>query len=160
MKHLILITALALLLAACSSPKLSLGNQTSDPKKPTILVAMLKGSQSEAKKELISLLRRDYGGDYNVIVKEIKNHKDLAGEDFKALVVMERLKAWLWFNGGLKDISRKADKARTVYFISAGDAKWKWKGSDLKLVTAATQKAKAADTYQELKALLQPILED
>jgi hypothetical protein len=160
MKQLIAYLALALLLAGCSSPKLSLGNQTADPNKPTILVAMLKGSQSEAKQELVSLLRRDYGAEYNVIVKEVKNHKDLAGEEFRALVVMERLKAWLWFNGGLKDITRKADKARTVYFVSAGDAKWKWKGSDLKLVTAATQEAKAADTYQELKALLQPVLED
>lgn len=152
-----LLPMLLLILAACSAP----GNKqvlNPDPATPCILVAIQEGSDSPFKQGLIAKLKDDYSPDYRILTKEVKNFKDLEGENYTALIVMDQLKAWLLFNGGLKDIAKRADNSKTVYFISVGDAKWKWKRSDLKHVSSATDKANPDKAYAQIKALLDPVL--
>ena len=148
-----------IILGACSAPK-----QTSimnpDPAKQSILIAMIKGSDSSFKQELIDLIKRDYQANYTVNVKTVKNYKDLVGEQYSALIVMDQLKAWLWMNKGTKSIIKHNDKATAVYFISSGDKKWKWNRGDIKLVTSATSKEfSPTAVYQKLKVHLASIVD-
>lgn len=155
MKHLLPI--LLLLLSACSAPR----NQevlNSDPAAPIILVAVQKGADSPFKQSLIARLKQDFSPGYQVLTKEVKSFKDIENEQYTALLVMDQLKAWLLFNGGLKNIAKHADSSKTVYFISAGDAKWRWKRGDLKHVSSATNKVNPDQAYAEIKALLEPLL--
>ncbi len=150
---------LLFIVAACSQPRELIPPDSQDPGKPTIMIAMLKKSQTAYKQDLIASIRADYGARYNVRVLEVGKPKDLEGQEYAALVVMETLKAWLLFNRGLKQFAKLPDQSKTVYFISAGDAQWKWKREGLKVVTAATPKAKTADKYPELKAALDSVLQ-
>lgn len=145
--------------AACSQPRDLNPPDSQDPGKPTILIAMLKKSQTAYKQDLIASIRADYSARYNVRVLEVGKPKDLEGQEYAALVVMETLKAWLMFNRGLKQFAQLPDQSKTVYFVSSGDPKWKWKREGLKVVTGATMKAKAADKYPELKAALDSVLQ-
>ncbi|HNZ08067.1 MAG TPA: hypothetical protein PKI63_09765 [Candidatus Cloacimonadota bacterium] len=156
MKYLLPI--LLVLLAACSAPRNQEALNT-DPSHPCILVAIQKGADSPFKQGLITRLKQDYSPEYQVLTKEVKSFKDLEKEQYSALIVMDQLKAWLLMNGGLKNIAKHADKSKTVYFISAGDAKWKWKRTDLKHVSSATQKLNPDQTYTRIKAWLDPILQ-
>jgi len=158
MRYLALLL-LVLVLLGCSSPKLAIQNDPIDPARPTLMVAVLKDSHTPFKQELIDRLRQDYSDSLNVVVREVKKPQDIAGEEYSALLVMETLKAWLWFNGGLKKFAARPDQSRTVYFVSVGDEKWRWKRDDLTVLTAATQKVKAADTYPQLRRLLDPLLQ-
>jgi len=155
MKYLPII--LLVLLAACSAPG---GQQVlnSDPALPCILVAVQKGADSPFKQGLIDRLKQDYAGDYRILSKEVKSFKDLEAEQYTVLLVMDQLKAWTFLNGGLKNIAKHADNSKTVYFISAGDAKWKWKRTDLKHVSSATTKLNPDKAYAQIRALLDPML--
>ena len=147
-----------LILGACSAPKHS-SIINPDSAKPSILIAMLKGSDSSFKQELIDMIKQDYQADYTVNVKTVKNYKDLVGEQYSALIVMDELKAWLWMNKGIKSIIKNRDKATAVYFISSGDKKWSWERKDIKLVTSATSKEfSASAVYAKLKAHLDTIV--
>ena len=152
-----LLPLLLLMLVACSAPR-SKEVLNSDPAAPIILVALQKGADSPFKQSLIAKLKEDYAPDYQVLTKEVKSFQDIQKEQYTALIVMDQLKAWLIFNGGLKNIAKHADNAKTVYFVSAGDAKWKWKRSDLKHVSSATKKVNPEKAYTEIKALLDPII--
>ncbi len=152
-----LLPMLLLLLAACSAPR----NQAvlnSDPATPCILIAIQKGADSPFKQGLVERLKRDYSQEYQILTKEVKSFKDLEKEEYSALIVMDQLKAWLFMNGGLKNIAKHADNSKTVYFVSAGDAKWKWKRDDLKHVSSATKKLNPDKAYAQIKAWLDPIL--
>ncbi len=149
---------LLIVLSACSAPKQS-GIINSDPAKPSILIAVMKGSDSSFKQELIALIKQDYEATHAVNVKVIRNYKDLAGEQYSALIVMDELKAWLWMNKGIKSIIKNRDKATAVYFISSGDKKWTWDRKDIKLVTSATSKEfSSAAVYAKIKGNLASIV--
>ena len=145
-------------LAACSSPKVAIEEGKSDPAKPTILIAVLKGAESNSKKDLAALIRKDYGTDYNVIMRSVKKYSDVKDEKYSALVVMDYVRAWLMGNGGLKDFVRRSDNNKTVYFLTSGDSDFQWKREPVRMVTAATPKATASQTYPQLKAALDAIL--
>lgn len=131
----------------------------SDPQKPCLLIAIQKGAQSDFKQELVKLLKAEYGSKYTVNVKQVKKYRDLEKEQYNALVVMDMLKAWLWMNKGLKDIIKKSDANKTVFFLSTGEPDWKWKGAKVKMVTSATnRKVKPEVVFAKLKQQLDPIL--
>ncbi len=148
------------LLAGCSSPRVEIQGSQPDPGKPSIIVAMLRNSQTPFKRDLVEALKADYADQFNIVVREVRRPEDLAGQNYDALIVMDTLKAWLRFNGGLLRFAKQADQSRTVYFISTGDAKWRWNRTDLRHVTAATPKAKLSDSYTRLRELLDEVLSD
>jgi len=143
-----------LVVGACSasrSPKIL----NADPMRPSLLIAVEKGADSAFKQELISLIRAEYSDTYLINVKTVKKYRDLEGEQYSAVIVMDMLKAWLWMNKGLKDIIKNCPPDKAVYFLSTGDPDWKWDRRDIKLVTSATtKKVKAQDVFDKLKAQL------
>ncbi len=155
--HLLLLIAL-LFVAACSAPQESADGRIADGAKPTLLVVMLKGADTQHKKDLTELIRADYSKDYDVSVRVVASPGEIAGVNYDALIVMESLKAWLLFNRGLKQFTKLPDQSRIVYFVSSGDGKWRWKGDDIRIVTGATRKTAAADSYIRLKEELDSIL--
>lgn len=157
--RILAVFAFAALLFGCSSPKVKIVGDELDPAKPTILIALLRNSQTQFKADLVNMIRQDFAGTYNVAVREVSKPEDLKGLDYDALVVMETLKAWLLFNRGLKKFADLPDQSRTVYFVSSGDSDWTWNGrQDLKIVTGATGGRRAAETYPELRAFLDEVL--
>ena len=155
MRYLLL---LVVLLGACTLPHRS-PVLNSDPEQPHILIAVRKGAQSEAKTAMIGMIKADFDSSYTVNVKEVTNYRDIAGEAYSALVVMDQVKAWMIFNGGFKDIVKKADPDKTVYLLTTGDADWTWKRTGIRLVTSATEKiGNPAGIYARIKAELDAIL--
>lgn len=153
----LVIAVLLLLLASCSSSR----NQqllNADEQVPTILITIQKGADSSFKQAVIAKIKEDYGTQYSILVKDVKGFADVKDEKYDALIVMDQLKAWLFMNGSLKKIARKADNKKTIYFVSAGDPDWRWKREDLKLVTSATAKAKPDDVYARIKTMLDEVL--
>jgi hypothetical protein len=61
------------------------------------LIAVLKGTESNLKTSLLEAVRLDFGSDYNVQTNIVKGFKDLSSQKYDALIVMEQLKAWLFF---------------------------------------------------------------
>ncbi|MDD4223228.1 MAG: hypothetical protein PHD87_01425 [Candidatus Cloacimonetes bacterium] len=153
-----LMLAALMLAAACSAPQKAADNGTTDPARPTILVAVLKGADTQHKKALIEMIRTDYSEHYTLSVREVAKPADIEGLGYDALIVMETLKAWLLFNRGLKQFAELPDQSRIVYFVSSGDGKWRWKGRDIRIVTGATTKVRPADSYLRLKEQLDSIL--
>lgn len=59
----------------------------------------------------------------------------------------------------MKDIIKKSDGTKTVFFLSTGDEDWKWKGAKIKIVTSATnKKVKPEQVFTKHKLQLDPIL--
>ncbi|MDD4309949.1 MAG: hypothetical protein PHO32_06175 [Candidatus Cloacimonetes bacterium] len=153
----LVLAVLLLLLASCSSSR----NQqvlNADEQQPAILITIQKGADSPFKQAIIAKLKEDYGTKYSILVKNIKGFHDVQDEKYDALIVMDQLKAWLFMNKGLKNIARKADKQKTIFFVSAGDPDWKWKREDLKLVTSATAKVNPDEVYARIKTRLDEVL--
>jgi len=149
---------IALLLGACSGRKYNGPAGTEIPGRPTVLIAIMKGASSPFKEKLVTQLMRTYADTCNVIAREIRGYKDLEGKQYHAVIVMDRLKAWLIFNRPLKKLAGKMDKKRTVYLISTGDPKWKWKREDIKLVTSATENAEVPDVLKRMRFFLDNLL--
>jgi len=146
-------------LFACSGQQAMRPVGEVDPAKKTIMIAVLKGAESSYKTALIDAIRKDFGSEYNIQTVTVKKFKDLSGQKYDALVVMEQLKAWLFFNGGLKSIVKQADKNTSVFLITAGDPKWRWNRKDLMHITSASQKEKPARIYPELRVMLNKALD-
>lgn len=158
MKVVSMMLLVAVALLACSGPVYNGPRGSVDPSKETILIGVIAGSSTPFKEELISKCMEFYGGSFNVIAKEIKTPADLQGESYKAVIVMDTLKAWLMFNGKLKKIAKQADKQKTIFYVSVGDPKWRWKRDDIKLITSATQKSDVEDSFKDIQTMMGSVL--
>jgi hypothetical protein len=147
-----------LLLGACSGRNYQGPAGTEIPGKPTIFVGIMKGASSPFKEKLVTQLMRSYADSCNVIARQIRGYKDLQDNDYQAVIVMDRLKAWLLFNRPLKKIADRMDKQKHIYFISTGDPDWRWKREDIKLVTSATESADVSDVLKRIRYLLDTVL--
>jgi len=79
-------------------------------------------------------------------------------KDFDALIIMDRLEAWTFFNRTLKKLSRKLDATKTIYFITAGDPEWQWKKQGVITVTSASKKEQVSQVVDKLSNELKQIL--
>ncbi len=159
MRNVFRLIMLMLLLGGCSGRSYQGPSGTVVPGRPTVLIAVLKGSSSPFKEKLIQQIMHSYADTCNVIAKEIRGYKDLQDNDYKAVIVMDRLKAWLLFNRPLKKIVKRLKPERTIYFISTGDPSWHWKRDDIKLVTSATASGDSSDPLRRLSNILDVILQ-
>lgn len=148
----------ALLLGACSSRKYNGPVGTEIPGRPTVLIAIMKGASSPFKEKLVTQLMNTYSNTCNVIAREISGYKDIQSSHYHAVIVMDRLRAWLLFNRPLKKLANSMDKKRTVYFISTDDPDWRWKREDIKLVTSATQNAEVPEVLEKIRFFMDNIL--
>lgn len=159
MRSILILCSLLLVVGACSSPKFDYPVREENPTKETILIGMIKGADSNFKRDIIKQLEADYSDNFNVRVMQIKDYDDVKDKNYAALIVMEQLKAWLWFNRGMKDIANRGDKKNTIFMVSVGDPKWRWKREDIKVITSATKKDKPSLLYVDIKNMLDNILE-
>ncbi|MDP2172992.1 MAG: hypothetical protein Q8J62_04380 [Candidatus Cloacimonadaceae bacterium] len=160
MKFVLAVMSILMLAGACSNQSFDYPARHSDPTKETILIGILKGADSNYKRGIIKQIDADFADDFNVEVISIKNFKDIQDRDYAALLVMEQVKAGLLLNHGMKDIAKKGDKKNTIFIVSAGNPKWKWKREDVKVITSATRNDNPNLFYQELKIMLERVLED
>ncbi|HPT71672.1 MAG TPA: hypothetical protein PLE74_05275 [Candidatus Cloacimonadota bacterium] len=89
--------------------------------------------------------------DYKLAMLHPKKASDINIKDYKAILVVDELQAWTWFNGKLKKFSKALDPKHTVYFITSGDPDWKWKKEGVKAVTSASEPAKTGKVIKEIR---------
>lgn len=145
MKRIILIALLFSLLLTTflfAAPRL----QKMEPK-AKILIVLLDGKPSWFKQSIIDSLKTTY----QVDVIEGKKPGDIKANDYKAVVVMDQLKAWMMGNGKLKKFTKFLDPKHTVYFITSGDPKWQWKKNQVNAITSASKKANVPELLEKLR---------
>jgi hypothetical protein len=145
MKRVILLTILITLFATTivsATPQL----QKTD-KRAKILIVLLDGKPSWFKQSIIDSLKVTY----KTSVIEAKKPGGIKADDYKAVVVMDQLKAWMLGNGKLKKFSKFMDPKHTVYFVTSGDPKWQWKKPGIKAVTSASKSAKVEEVVKKLR---------
>ncbi len=154
---LIILLTLFTLFSGCSSP---IVNNISDvdQSRKQIVIATIKGSESRFKDEVIKDLIDEFNDTAQFHQITIRKPRDLDKVNADILIVMDQLKAWLWMNGTFKSIIRNADKDKTIFLMTAGDDKWHYKGEDVKIVTAASQKVTPDITSEAIISLIRKIL--
>lgn len=152
------ILIVGLLLAACSGNDPLPQSKAIDPAKPTLLIAMLKGSNSPFKLSLIDSLSATYGDSCNVVTTYVSSFADLQGKEHDVLLVMDKLKAGMMFNKPFKEITENADKQKSLFFLSTGDPDWVWRGAGDKLITSATDKVSPQKVLSRLRKLIDTAL--
>ncbi len=145
MKHLII---LILLLAIYFGTTLEAKN---------IAVCMLKGKSTPFKDAVLDSLKTQFSNYKIDIINDVKP-KEFQASKYDAVIVVDELEAWTWFNTKLKKLSKQLDPKKTIYFITAGDANWKWKKENVLTVTSASKNDKIIPTWHNLKKQLQNIL--
>jgi hypothetical protein len=144
MKEIILTTLILMLLSTYVLYAIT-------PKHPApkekILIVLLDGKPSPFKQSVIDSLKTTY----QVEVIKGKKPGDIKSDEYKAVVVMDKMKAWMWFNGKLKKFSKFLDPKHTVYFITSGDPKWQWKNQGVSSVTSASIPTKVPEVVKELR---------
>lgn len=123
-----------------------------------ILVAVLKGAVSPFKDALIDSLQSRYGNKYKIKKILLKNPNDLAKEQYRLLIVMDKLKANLMMNGKIKNIKKTTDINNTIYVLTTGDPKWKWQNNDVHHVASASEKPRISTAWKELKTKVDKLL--
>jgi hypothetical protein len=143
MKRIILITLFITLL----STHILFGITKHFTPKEKVLIVLLDGQASWFKQTIIDSLMTNY----DIEVIQGKKPGDIKADNYKAVVVMDKLKAWMWFNGKLKKYTKFLDPKHTVYFVTSGDPKWQWKKPGINAVTSASKNAKVGEVVKKLR---------
>lgn len=149
---------MTLFIITCNATKSKLPLFKSNPQSNVILVAVMKDTDTVYKKAMLDSLVANYGKQYVIRKKVISSYKDLTGESYKMLIVFDQLKAWLMFNGDLKKIIAQTDATHAIYYMTAGDPKWRWKEKDIHHIASASQNVNIAAGWKELNTKVKQIL--
>jgi len=123
----------------------------SNPASKVILVAVFADTDTDYKNSLIAQLKTQYEPKYQVKKVVIKKAKELNNEQFRLLIVMDQLKAWLAMNGQTKAIMKLSNKDNAIFLMTSGDKKWQWKEKDVHHIASASEKPLFSKTWLELK---------
>jgi hypothetical protein len=146
MKRIILI----ILFITLTTTSIIMAAPVQQKQKEKILIVLLdskKGQPSWFKQSIIDSLKTIY----QVDVIEGKKPQDIKASEYKAVVVMDQLKAWLMGNGKLKNYTKVMDPRHTVYFVTSGDKNWKWKKEGITAITSASTPAKIPELVKKLR---------
>lgn len=122
-----------------------------NPESRVILVAVMKDAQSSFKDALIDSLKVHFEPDYQVKKFILKRAKDIYKEEYRLLIVMDKLKANLLFNGKTKELQKTTDIDHVIYFMTTGDSKWKWPLINNHHISSASEKPRLKMVWKELK---------
>lgn len=120
---------------------------TAAPKQKEKILVVLLDKPSWFKQSIIDSLKTTYLVD----VVNATKPGDIKSADYKSVIVMDQLKAWMMGNGKLKKFSKFMDPKHTVYFVTSGDKNWKWKKEGIRTVTSASKSAKVSEVMKELR---------
>ncbi len=157
MRKLILIM-LILSLVCFAFAKTKAQTLKTNPNSNIILVAVMKDTDTAFKTTLIDALKKQYEPKYQVKKVVIKKAKDLDNAQYRLLIVMDQLKAWLSMNGQTKAIMKLTNYDSTIFFMTAGDKKWQWKEKDNHHIASASEKSFFPKAWQELKTKADALL--
>ncbi len=145
MKRIILITLIVALFT--TSFLFAQTQQQKMDKRVKILIVLLDGKPSWFKQSIIDSLKIYY----RVDTIEAKTPQEVRAFEYKAVIIMDQLKAWMMGNGKLKSFTKVMDPKHTVYFVTSGDKKWKWKKQGITAITSASTPAKIPEIVKNLQ---------
>ena len=157
-KNVILLCMIVLALLACSHEQYSASMKASDSTSNVILVGIIKGSESPFKQALIDSLKANYKPTYTVKMVSVDQPSDLNQESYRVVIVMDQLKANLMMNGKMKTLQKQLYPKNSLFFITSGDKKWKWKTSDIHHLASASITSFMPNTWTRLKSDLDQML--
>jgi len=157
-KLTLLYLVLFIIISACSKDQMLKQVKPSDHDSKVILVAVFKDAQSSFKLALIDSLQAAYGKDYTIKTLCIKEPEDLGKEEYRVLIAMDELKAWLAFNAGMKRLMKQSNSDNAIFYITAGDPKWHWKDQHPYHLASASKPANLPQAWHNLKQAVDTIL--
>ena len=128
------------------------------PDSKTILVAVMKDTDTVFKNSLIDELKSEFEPKYTVRKVLIKKANELDNAQYRLLIVMDQNKAWLAMNGQSKAIMKITNLDNAIFFMTSGDKKWQWKEKDNHHIASASEKSFFPKAWQELKTKVDELL--
>jgi len=88
----------------------------------------------------------------------IKEASDLANENCRILIAMDQVKAWLLFNSQTKKLRKATNLKSAIFFMTAGNNKWKWKEKDVHHIASASERSNLQQVLKEMKTKIDALL--